>query len=325
MKILVTGGTGFIGSHLTKQLRESYSGIHNQVYTVSRTRLKGGSPQNGYFFHTPIGHDNMGYCQRDLMHITADLSDRESACKVMKTFNPDMVFHLAANPLTKMGDDPFKIMHDNMMSTQYICEYAKQDCRVVFASSIVVYGTTNGTKPSESSDIQPTSLYGVSKHAAEGIVNVYTQLGRIRGVNLRLCATVGAGVTHGILYDFVRKLQSDSPDFELLGDMPGSNKPYLYIDDAVSAFMSMCDPSFSGVYNICPDDNITVHFIANLAKTVTGISKPNKWLGSAANWKGDNPELMACNNKAKNNFWQPKFNNSGDAVTQAIRDIMEQQ
>lgn len=322
MKILVTGGTGFIGSHLTKALRERHRALDDEVYTVSRHRHPDGQHGKGYFFHAPIGSDNMGHCQMDVKHITLDLSDRSAVLRMMQVFQPDVIYHLAANPLTRMDKErPFQIMHDNVLSTQYLCEYAPQGCRFFLASSIVVYGDYNGEVCGELDVTSPTSLYAVTKLASEGVVSVYTQLGKIKGTCLRLCATVGSGVTHGIIYDFIKKLRSDSPTLEVLGAWPGSRKPYIHVDDVVSAFLSADD--HYGLYNICASDAIPVAEIAQLVKDTLGINKPNTWLGSESTWKGDNKTLWANNSLAKQEFWQPKFIWSASAIEQAILDIIE--
>lgn len=298
MKVLVTGGTGFIGSHLIKALKDQH-----QVYTISRK------------VHPP----NL----IDVKVLKGNLCNEMFMRYVMNYVNPDLIFHLAANPNVKLDDlRPTSIIYDNVVSTQNICHYAPKNCRILYASSVVAYGD-NSFKMDETLTCRPTSVYGATKLASEGIIHAYHSQGHIRGTSLRLCATVGAGLTHGIIYDFIRKLRSDSDYLEVIGDFPGSQKPFAHVDDVVSAFLLMANEDVDSVYNVVPDNMCTVNEVAHAVMDALDIQKEIKWLGSGANWAGDNKKLWCDNNRIKYRGWIPKFLDSREAIKQAVKDVVK--
>ena len=141
-------------------------------------------------------------------------------------------------------------------------------------------------------------MYGASKVACEDLVRNYTDTyEKVKGYNLRLCATVGPNTTHGLLHDLKAKLRNmHNEELELIGDAPGSCKPFIHMDDVVSAFkhflLEDLDP---GQYNITTTDPVTVEEFANIAMDTMGIHKPIKWLGWGANWKGDDTHVKFNN------------------------------
>lgn len=262
-KILITGAHGFIGKHLTKVLTGVYT-----LYTPTR--------------------DEVDF-------------DIESIVEAyMKNIKPDIIIHLAANPLNKPNDQQINaIIYDNVIGTHNLLYHAPEGCRFIFASSICVYGPTP-IPPKEDALRRPTSLYGATKSACEDLINVYTHQGRIRGVSLRLCATVGTGLTHGILYDFIRKVKEPGDYLEVFGDEPGSIKPYLYINDAIDAILYMIvNPYITYPVNIVPEGLLSVKDIAEIVLRVNASDKKIKWLGSKSVWRGDEQLLQANNQLAR--------------------------
>jgi UDP-glucose 4-epimerase len=144
----------------------------------------------------------------------------------------------------------------------------------------------------------------------------------VNGVSLRLTATVGKGATHGVLKDVIRKLKSDSPTLDLLGAEPGSSKPFTHVDDVVQALLlAGFDDGWKGSVNIGPNDQLSVDQLAEAAMHATRIYKPIKWLGEAANWKGDNRRLHIRNRLAVWHGWKPRYETSWAAVKAAAREL----
>ncbi len=313
MKILVTGSTGFIGKHLCLQLKL----LGHELITVSRRPIMITKRDVKLSDHYAL---DLGEVDRskDSYYIF------ENICKQHK---PDLIYHLASNAVVKPDDEnPHGIILDNTISTQKVAHYAPEGCRVVLASSVIVYGDWFFLSPAnhdreykESSACKPTSIYGMTKRASESIIQSYTSSGKIDGVSARLCATVGSGLTHGIIKDFIRKIKSDNPNLEALGSYPGSTKPFCHVDDVVEALIILGMRSGGKIFNVVPDDSITVEEVAQAAMSALEIQKPIKWLGEEANWKGDNRIIRASNTLLKSAGWNPKFPKSKDVIFDVVK------
>lgn len=294
MRVLVTGASGFIGCHLTNKLaREKW--IRELIVAT------GSKPLPKY----PEVSTKIKYVQFNITN--------ESVYKHIGEF--DIIYHFAANPLVKHdSDNPNSSIRDNIIGTNNLLNFAaKRDSRFIFASSILVYGNSNFAF--HVGDIcNPSSIYGVTKLASEHLVNTYKHYKGVIGKNIRMCATCGPGVTHGIIHDFVRKLKSDSEYLEVFGDEPGAIKPFSYIDDVIDYIIDCSKTSHSITANICPRDNMSVKEIAETAMEVTGIKKPIKWLGQKSVWPGDNKFLLA----EPDITYSPKYKTSKEAVEKAI-------
>ena len=304
MAVLVTGANGFIGRHLIKKLY-SYRQTVGEIITTSRRHFK--SPYSHKHYRCDLGF--------------SDTTDAEFSCLqyMCKKHEPSYIFHLASKATVKMqGDDPFDIIQDNILSTQKICQWAPKGARVVLASSVIVYGDWSDLYIEEDKT-EPTSIYGMTKRASESILNYYTDTGQISGVSARMCATVGRGLTHGVVYDFMHKILNN-PTLEALGDKPGSTKPYCYIDDLIDGLLLLAMKDITGEYNICPDDQINIEEVAKAVMSGLEVYKEIEWLGESANWKGDNRIISVSNSKMKSIGWSPKYS-SKQAIIKAVKDI----
>ena len=313
MKVIVTGATGFIGKHLLKKM--SYrKDIFEEIVTMSRRPIIGN-----------LGGPNA------IKHYACDLSQTDAtacdyACmrRICEKHKPDIIFHLAANPITKLDNNrPSQIIVDNVAATQNVVHYAPEGCRVVLASSVVVYGDwlykqESTGRYNEEHQAKPTSIYGITKLASEQIVSCYSDMDRINGVSLRLCATVGQGLTHGVIKDFILKLRYYDK-LKVLGDHPGSTKPYAHIDDVTNVLIKMSLNDEKGEYNLVPDDELNIEELAETVMRACGTKKEIEWLGEAANWKGDNRIIRVSNAKLKDWGWSPKYPTSKAAIFETVR------
>jgi UDP-glucose 4-epimerase len=265
--ILLTGHTGFIGKHLLRKLQSHYE---CSVIGVSRSSL----PTD----------NNLG----------CDLSDYKLVSSMMKFLEPDIVVHFAANPNTKQDDkNPSKILDDNIKATMNLLSCCKPSTKFIYASSVTVYG--DQLDNTEESPVNPVSIYATTKLASENLVNYFTKHYEILGVNLRLCATIGTGSTHGMLHDFAKKIKEPGDFFHVFGNQPGSIKPFLHIEDLCNSVVHCIDDNLYGTYNVCPSDNLSVESVAELFLKKFNSDKKIKWNGNS--WSGDNPKIFCRNNK----------------------------
>ena len=308
MSVLVTGANGFIGRHLIKKLRQ-LRGSFGEVITVSRKHFK--SPYSDRHYRCDLG-------------ITDSSKPEFAGLKfVYNQHNPSHIFHLASKATVKMkGTDPFDIIQDNILSTQKVCQWAPKGAKVILAPSIIVYGDW-GDLYIEEDKTEPTSIYGMTKRASESILNYHVSTGKISGVSARMCATVGHGLTHGVVYDFIRKIKNN-PVLEALGGYPGSTKPYCYVDDVTDALVLMAlKKDTEQYYNIVPSDLINIEQVAKAVMKGMGVEKEIVWLGDEANWSGDNNLISTLNTKLKSIGWQNTYN-SKEAIVKAVEEIVKE-
>lgn len=308
MRVLVTGSKGFLGQHLVRRLmREDwptalYCGVNPKTTKAEGWEIGG---------------------ERLVRDVYLDVANEGQAEWLLNLLKPQVVFHLAANPLTReWGPELTRV---NVLGTHNLLAHCPEGCRFVLASSATVYGDARpdkGFHHSENSPCRPQSAYAASKVAAESLVEAFHAQGKVRGVVLRLVALVGAGATHGLLPDVVRKVGELNGVLPLLGDAPGSEKPFLHIGDAAEAFvLAGANSSLAGPYNVSPDDELSVEEVAKIALDVMGVKKDLAWLGAGANWKGDNRYVRVSNWRITNAGWKPTHTTSAAAVRQATKEL----
>jgi UDP-glucose 4-epimerase len=299
--VLITGG-GFIGSRLFTHLSENHPEIEKLVFIC--------------------GSDTSQLCHstKKVDRLYLNLIELRHLHSVLRNYNNfDTVFHTAG--IAKVSAPLTDIFPANLQTTVNLLECV-EGARFIFTSSSTVYG--NGHRKidfDEYDKLQPTSAYGASKVACESFIDAYTRLGRINGVNLRLCANVGPGATHGLLKDLIHKVKSDSETLELFGDAPGSIKPFIHVDDTVRAMVWFAEENTKGgAWNVCPKDTLTVSEVADLVMEQVGKQKEKVWLGEGATWAGDNKEFSMCNKKLNRAGFRLQHNTSKGAVVQAIKE-----
>lgn len=293
MRYLVTGASGFIGSSLANNLA---------------------CDKNNEVFGTYCNNKPLKSLPHELIQMDLDYFDKDFK-NFLKWFRPEVIFHLAAKSTVKQEENACvsELYQSNVYPTHFLCEHCREGTHIVFASSVLVYGDKT-IQCYEGCECNPTSMYGVTKLSSEGVLRTYDH--KITHTNLRLCATVGNAnlLTHGIVKDFVRKLKENDV-LDMLGDAPGSTKPFSHINDVISAFKIA--ETIRGTYNVVPDDNINVEQVAKAVMEGLGVEKETNWLGSEANWKGDNRLVNCSNEKLKRTGWTPIFSSYSAIVDAA--------
>jgi len=311
-KVFVTGGAGFIGSHLVRAL------LRDQSIDVVVIFDNFSSGQRSYIPIQP--------CSR-LSVIEGDLKDLEAVKEGMA--GCDCVFHLAANPdIAKAVTQPDIDFWEGTYLTQNVLEAmrATRTLSIVYTSGSGVYGENPRVAFREDyGPCVPISTYGASKLASEGLVAAYCHMFGMHGCAFRFANVVGPRQTHGVGYDFVSRLRRDPTRLRILGSGTQS-KSYIHVDDILTAMYKANAHSGGGfeIYNVATDDYITVDQIAEIAITEYGLDWRQvryEYTGGDRGWKGDVPVVRFDLSKIKGLGWRAE-RTSIQAVRDAIRAMI---
>ena len=247
--VLITGGAGFIGSHLCDRL------VSEGLQVVAIDNLSNGKIKN------------LSLCkeERNFKFTKADLKD--NLAENLK--HSDTLYHMAAYPEVRTGyDSPELAYEQNVQNTHSLLESVRRSniSEIVFASSSVVYGEPKTIPTPETyGPLIPISQYGGSKLACEGLISSYCHTYGIRGVIIRLANVIGFRSNHGVIWDFINKLKKNQSELEILGD-GNQTKSYIHISDTINGFLfcSKISKDRVDVFNIGNDDKIDVRSIANI-------------------------------------------------------------
>ena len=308
---LITGGAGFIGSHLADKLVNE--GIETKVLDNFTTGRKDNllgciDKQNFSLFDLDLGK----------------LGNQEDYLE-----NVEVVFHMAADPEVRTGyDNPKNSFEQNIVNTFNLLQKIKHSKvkKIVFASSSSVYGDAKILPTNEEyGPLCPISHYGASKLACEAIVSSFCYNYDIDGVILRPANVIGSRGRHGLIWDLVRKLKNDKNRLEVLGDGK-QTKSFIHISDMIKGILQSMKKGEDGIeiFNVGSEDGVE---IINVAKIVCKNMKlPNieifttGGIENGRGWKGDIKIAHLDISKLKNLGWQPKLSSleAADVTSQEI-------
>jgi len=296
MKIMVTGGAGFIGSHIVDRLMKE----GNEV--VVYDNLSSGKME---FIEHHMNNEKFTFIEADLLNFE---KLRESVKDM------DIIYHVAANPDVKLGAQDTKVhFEQNVKATYNLLEAMRiNDVEdIIFTSTSTVYGEANVIPtPEDYGPLVPISLYGASKLAAEAFIMSYSHTFGMKAVIYRFANIVGPRSTHGVIYDFIMKLKRNPKELEILGDGT-QTKSYLYVEDCVDAIMFGYENRRNDVeiFNIGSEDWINVRRIADIVVEEMGLKNVSyRFTGGKRGWKGDVPKMLLSIEKIKDYGWRPKHN-----------------
>jgi UDP-glucose 4-epimerase len=310
--ILVTGGAGFIGSHLVERLL-----LDNEVTVLdnfSSGRIEFLEPYRDIAdFHLLTG---------DLMN--PKMLDRAVSGK-------DFIFHLAANPDVKLGAENTHVhLEQNVLATYNLLEaMRKNDVRqMAFTSTSTVYGeAAQVPTPEDYGPLLPISLYGASKLSCEALISSYCHTFQMQSWIYRFANIVGERGTHGVLVDFIRKLRENSGKLEILGSGK-QRKSYLEVKDCIRAMIHAVEHSSGevNVFNIGSEDSVDVTEIADIVVGQMGLDGVEyNYTGGidGRGWRGDVKLMLLSIEKIKRLGWSPELG-SARALEVAVKALLKE-
>jgi UDP-glucose 4-epimerase len=314
-KVCITGGAGFIGSHLVTKLCD------NNVDVVVLDNLSAGKIEN---VETLLKSPNFRFVHGDLLNFE-EIRNSLSNCEV--------VFHLAANPEVRVGSENPEVHYEqNIAATFNLLEAVRKvgSVRVfVFSSSSTVYGEPlEIPTPEDYAPLKPVSVYGASKMASEALISGYAQTYGFNAIIYRLANIVGPRSQHGVIFDFMNKLTEDSERLEILGDGT-QTKSYLDVEDAIDAMLTGVSKSQCKVeiFNVGSEDKVNVKEIADIVceeMSLSGVEYVyTGGIDGGRGWKGDVKVMLLNIERIKKLGWKPKLN-SCQAVRKAARALLNQ-
>ena len=308
MKALVVGGAGFIGSHLCDALLEQ----GHQVVCADNFSL--GTREN-------ISHlkGNPDFCVYE-----TDASCVESLEEVFQKEKPEYIFHLAANSDIQASAKNPDVEYKNTYTTTFqilSCMRKYGVKNLFFASTSAVYGDKREELLDENTPgLSPISYYGAAKLGSEALISAFSYMNDINALVFRFPNVIGPRLTHGVVFDFIRKLQTDPARLQILGDGK-QTKPYLYVTDLVDAIIRFMDTKKQGVllYNVGGEGATSVVRIADIVCEEMGLmSVQYDFTGGEGGWKGDVPRFRYCVDKIHRAGWKAGYT-SDEAVRETVR------
>ncbi len=308
-KILVTGGAGFIGSHLVDHFVEKGSRV-TVFDNLSSGKIK--------FIESHLENPDFTLIEGDLL----DQKAIEKACKDI-----DLICHVAANPDVRLGASDTRVHLDqNVLATYNLLEAMRKDNtkKIAFTSTSTVYGEASiMPTPEDYGPLIPISLYGASKLACEALITSYSHTFDMQAWIFRFANIVGPHSTHGITVDFIKKLGKDPTLLEILGDGK-QEKSYLHVSECVDAILYLIEKSEEkvNIFNIGSEDTISATEIGKIVMEEMGLSNVEFiYTGGSRGWKGDVPRMRLGIEKMKSLGWEPIYT-SERSVRETARALL---
>jgi UDP-glucose 4-epimerase len=303
-RTIIIGGAGFIGSHFTDALLADPTTTRVTLYDNFSSGLE-------WHYAHHVEDDR-------LRVVRGDANEQDALCTAME--GHDMVIHLASNPdIAAAMTNPAVDFDDGTKITFNVVEAMRRTGvpRIAYASGSGVYGDLGEIEATEDhGPVIPVSTYGASKLAGEALISSYAYMFDSHGLAFRFGNVVGRRQTHGVGFDFVRRLRKDPSELSVLGNGTQS-KSYVLVTDVVGAVLTAVDTASDTpfrVFNVATGDYITVREIVGLALETLGLSSETTMIryGSASRgWKGDVPVVRIDTERIRGIGWEPSTGSAG--------------
>jgi UDP-glucose 4-epimerase len=293
-RVFISGAAGFIGSNLVDRLLAS--GLDVVGYDNFSTGL-------AEFLSDAHTHPRFRFVEGDVRQ-AEKLTEAMAGC--------DFVFHLAANADVRFGrQEPRRDLEQNTIATFNVLEAMRANDirRIAFSSTGSIYGEPDVfPTPEEAPFPVQTSLYGASKLAGEGLLSAYAFGFGCQVYIFRFVSILGERYTHGHVFDFFKKIRSDSTQIEVLGD-GRQRKSYLYVHDCVDAMLVAVEKAQDAVniFNLGTEECVTVSESLALICNRLGVDPRRSFTGGARGWVGDSPFILLDTRRIQALGWKPKL------------------
>ncbi|PCR91317.1 NAD-dependent epimerase/dehydratase family protein [Natrinema ejinorense] len=300
--VLVTGGAGFIGSHLTERL------LADGATVTVVDDLSNGEPDR---------------VPEAATFLEADLTDPDALEGHLDDI--DLVVHLAASKHVDT-DRPHAQFDDNTRMTRNILEaMAEADVtEIAYTSSSTVYGEAPRPTPEDYAPLEPISAYGASKLADEGLLSARAHSHDLTVWNFRFANVVGPRLRGAVIPDFIEKLRENPETLTVLGD-GRQEKSYLHIEDCLDAILHTVEHADDAMntYNLGTRTTTSVDRIAAIVAEELGVDPEHEYTGGERGWTGDVPKMRLSIEKLSALGWEPRHS-SDEAVRRSTREIIDE-
>lgn len=294
MRVLLTGGAGFVGSHLADRLlADGHEVTAYDNFSTGRRE----------FLDAALGHSRFRLVEGDTLDVPR---------LARSVGGHEVVFHLAANADVRFGTEhPRKDLEQNTLATFNVLE-AMRDTgvrRIAFASTGSVYGEPEVFPTPEACPFPvQTSLYGASKLAGEGLIAAYCTGFGFEGHIFRFVSVLGERYSHGHVYDFYKKLLANPEEIEVLGD-GRQRKSYLYVHDCIDAMLTALERSREpvNIFNLGTEEYCTADESLGWICAHVGVEPRRRYTGGERGWVGDSPFIFLDTSKIRSLGWRPKL------------------
>jgi UDP-glucose 4-epimerase len=307
MKILITGGAGFIGNNLVHVLlKKKHNVVVFDNLSIGTTKF------------LPLNSEQSKF-------IKGDVLDYKNLAKSMKGI--DMVYHLSANSDVRKGSENLSLdINQGILATHNVLEAMRENNvkKIFFPSSMTVYGQALKSPTKEDyGPNMPISLYAAGKLGAEGLICAYSYMFGFDSWIFRFANVIGPKMTHGVIFDLVNKLSKNKKSLDVLGNGM-QTKPYIHMEDIINAILFVQEKTKKGtsIFNVGVTDAISVKEIVSIIVKKMNLQKTKiNYEKTEFGWKGDVTNFRLDTSKLTKLGFKPKYS-SIKAVEKTVDEIL---
>ena len=294
MNVFITGGAGFIGSHLVDRL------LHLGHRVVAYDNFSTGQER---FIEQANASPNFTLVRSDVLHL-------ERLTEAMG--GTDLVYHMAANADVRFGfEHPRKDLEQNTLATFNVLEAMRANGihQIAFASTGSIYGEPEVFPTPEALPFPiQTSIYGASKLAGEALIEAYCEGFGFQGYIFRFVSILGERYSHGHVFDFCKALRENPKELKVLGD-GHQRKSYLYVQDCLDAMLLAIEKAQDkvNIFNLGTDEYCEVNDSITWIIEHLGLKPKLIYSGGKRGWVGDSPFIFLDCRKIRSLGWAPKL------------------